>query len=237
MKITSWGRLSNVEHKVEFLNSGELLEQIASVKDTPALAYGMGRSYGDVCLNPTGYLLNTRKLDHFIHFDAKMGILECEAGVLLKEIHDLIIPQGWMLAVSPGTQLITVGGAIANDVHGKNHHIYGTFGEHIIELILVRTTGEVLTCNHIQNQDWLRATIGGIGLTGIVIKAKIQLRRISSPFLLVENKAFKGLMLIRLKNRPIPMQIDKITIDDQDKLPRFPKDQKVNFCNCSAELK
>lgn len=193
MKVASWGGLSNVEHKIEFLNSGELLEQIASKRDTSVLAYGMGRSYGDVCLNPTGYLLNTRKLDHFIQFDARTGVLECEAGVLLKEIHDLVIPQGWMLAVTPGTQLITVGGAIANDVHGKNHHIYGTFGEHIIELTLVRTTGEVLTCNYVQNQDWLRATIGGIGLTGIIIKAKIQLRRISSTFLMVENKVFKGL--------------------------------------------
>lgn len=193
MKVTSWGRLSNVEHKVEFLNSGELLEQVASAKGTSVLAYGMGRSYGDMCLNPGNYLLNTRKLDHFIHFDVKTGVLECEAGILLKEIHDLVIPQGWMLAVSPGTQLITVGGAIANDIHGKNHHIYGTFGEHIIELTLARTTGEVFTCNRNQNHDWLRATIGGIGLTGIIIKAKIQLRRISSPFLLVENKAFKGL--------------------------------------------
>ena len=193
MKVTSWGRLSNVEHKVEFLNSGDLLEQVALEKDTSVLAYGMGRSYGDVCLNPTGYLLNTKKLDHFIQFDARTGVLECEAGVLLKEIHDLVISQGWMLAVTPGTQLITVGGAIANDVHGKNHHIYGTFGEHIIELTLGRTTGEVLTCNHVKNQDWLKATIGGIGLTGIIIKAKIQLRRITSPFLLVENKAFKGM--------------------------------------------
>ena len=100
--------------------------------DGPLLAYGNGRSYGDVGLNDGGILLDARGLDRFIAFDAANGVLRCEAGVLLGEILDLVVPRGWFLPVSPGTQYVTVGGAIANDVHGKNHHRAGSFGDHEI---------------------------------------------------------------------------------------------------------
>ncbi|WP_322874248.1 FAD-binding oxidoreductase [Acinetobacter radioresistens] len=194
MQVTSWGRLSYLPHEVEFLQSvQQVSQQISTEVHNSSLAFGMGKSYGDVCLNPQGRLLLTTGLDHFISFDSQNGLLECEAGVLLNHIHEVVVPQGWMLPVSPGTQLITVGGAIANDIHGKNHHLYGTFGEHIVELKLARTDKSILLCSPNQNPELFRATIGGIGLTGIILSAKIQLRQVTSPFLAVENIAFEGL--------------------------------------------
>ena len=148
----------------------------------PLLAYGCGRSYGDVALNPGGRLLDCRALDRFIAFDHDTGVLTCEAGVTLAEILKVVCRPdadggGWFLPVSPGTRFVTVGGAIANDVHGKNHHLFGTFGEHVLSLEIARTGGRVV-CDRLSNAELLRATIGGLGLTGIILAATIQLRRV-----------------------------------------------------------
>jgi FAD/FMN-containing dehydrogenase len=146
----------------------------------------MGRSYGDVCLNPEGTLWITTGLDHFIAFDDTTGCLVCEAGVLLRDIQRLMIPRGWILPVTPGTQLVTVGGAIANDVHGKNHHVLGSFGDHIQGLTLIRTNGEIIHCGPNERPDWFAATIGGLGLTGVITQAEIRLRRVAGPWLNTE---------------------------------------------------
>src|SRR4029077_6084963 len=135
-----------------------------------------GHSYGDSCLNPGGALLVTRSLDRFIAFDRDAGLITCEAGVLLAEILQLTVPAGWFLAVVPGTSAVTVGGAIANDVHGKNHHRAGTFGCHVRELELLRSDGQRLTCSPETNADWFGATVGGLGLTGLITYAQLQLR-------------------------------------------------------------
>ena len=128
--VSSWGRLGSWEHDVTTLSDRrKVARQLKS--ERPGLAYGMGRSYGDICLNPGGVLWKTSGLDRFISFDPQSGLLVCEAGVLLRDIHQVVIPRGWMLPVTPGTQLVTVGGAIANDVHGKNHHMVGSFGCHV----------------------------------------------------------------------------------------------------------
>jgi len=124
------------------------------------LPYGNGRSYGDVCLNAGGSLLVTQGLDRFIAFDAVSGILECEAGVLLSDIIDLVLPVGWFPVVTPGTAFVTVGGAIANDVHGKNHHRAGSFGHCVLSLELLRSNGEVLRCSAVECREWFQATIG-----------------------------------------------------------------------------
>ena len=153
----------------------------------------MGRSYGDACLNPEGQLWVTRGLDRFIAFDDKTGRLVCEAGILLRDIQRLVIPRGWILPVTPGTQLITVGGAIANDVHGKNHHVMGSFGDHVQRIWLIRTDGETIDCGPELRQDWFAATVGGIGLTGVIIEAEIQLRRTSSPWLVAETLPYVNL--------------------------------------------
>lgn len=184
--VSSWGRLWQWEHDVKFLTDRR---QVASVIRTsnPGVAHGMGRSYGDVCLNPEGALWNTTGLDRFISLDEKTGRLVCEAGVLLRDIQRLVIPKGWILPVTPGTQLVTVGGAIANDVHGKNHHVLGTFGDHLQHMTLLRTDGEVIECGPQLRRDWFSATVGGLGLTGFILTAEIQLRRVSGPWVDTET--------------------------------------------------
>jgi FAD/FMN-containing dehydrogenase len=157
------------------------------------LPRGMGRSYGDVCLNPGGVLWDGCGLDRFIEFDDERGLLRCEAGVLLRDIQQLAVPRGWMLPVTPGTWFVTVGGAIANDVHGKNHHRQGSFGDHLQSLLLQRSDGEQLHCSRERNADWFAATVGGLGLTGFVSEACLQLRPVSGPMLEVETRPFDSL--------------------------------------------
>jgi FAD/FMN-containing dehydrogenase len=153
----------------------------------------MGRSYGDECLNPGGTLWETRPLDHFVSFDAATGELVCEAGVLLGDIQASFANQGWLLPVSPGTQFVTVGGAIANDVHGKNHHVRGTFGDHVKGLTLQRTDGRTIACGPQQESGWFHATVGGLGLTGVVTQATIGLQRVPGPWLETETIPFASL--------------------------------------------
>lgn len=157
------------------------------------LPHGNGRSYGDSCLNHDGALLHTRGLDRYVQFDAATGVLDCEAGVLFSEMLDLVVPQGWFLPVTPGTKFVTLGGAIANDVHGKNHHRAGTFGRHVLELELLRSDGSRRTCSPAQHPEWFSATIGGLGLTGLITRASIQLRRISGPWMSTEVHRFEDL--------------------------------------------
>lgn len=191
-RLQSWGRLSREEHNTVSLNRRELEEQIELT--APGICYGMGRSYGDSCLNPGGTAWLTRNLDRLISFDSHDGILQCESGVLLEDIQRLLLPRGWLLPVTPGTQKITVGGAIANDVHGKNHHVYGTFGETVRSLTLQRTDGSLLTCSPDgENADWFKATVGGLGLTGIIIRAELRLRPVNGPWLTAETIPYQSL--------------------------------------------
>ncbi len=157
------------------------------------LPYGNGRSYGDSCLNAGGTLLDARGLDRFIAFDADTGLLACEAGVLLADILAVFVPRGWFLPVTPGTRYVTVGGAIANDVHGKNHHAAGSFGTHVRSFELLRSDGSRRRCSASENPDWFAATIGGLGLTGVVTQAELQLRRIGGNAIRVRNQRFRGL--------------------------------------------
>jgi FAD/FMN-containing dehydrogenase len=146
----------------------------------PFLAYGMGRSYGDSCLNGGGTLLTVRSLDRFIALDETQGLLTCEAGVTLGEVLDLIVPRGFFLHVVPGTKLVTVGGAIANDVHGKNHHRAGTFGAHVDSLELLRSDGSRRICSPGENAELFAATVGGLGLTGLILSATLRLHRLGA---------------------------------------------------------
>ncbi|ALA81092.1 FAD-binding oxidoreductase [Stenotrophomonas maltophilia] len=158
-----------------------------------ALPYGNGRSYGDSCQNPGATLLDCRGLDRFIAFDPASGRLHCEAGVTLDEIIALALPQGWFLPVTPGTRHVTVGGAIGNDVHGKNHHVAGSFGHHVRSFELLRSDGERRLCRPGDADGWFGATVGGLGLTGLVTRAELQLRRVPGSSLEVENIRFCNL--------------------------------------------
>ena len=111
----------------------------------------------------------------------------------MRDIQRLMIPRGWMLPVTPGTQLVTVGGAIANDVHGKNHHRVGSFGDHVAEIRLLRTDGETIVCGPDQKPDWFAATVGGLGLTGVIIETSLQLRRVAGPWLDTETQPYQNL--------------------------------------------
>ena len=191
--VTSWGRLSAAPHDVVPLNDPRQAAGVIAAGTRAGIAHGMGRSYGDVCLNPEGVLWRATGLDHLLAFDPASGRLTCEAGVLLRDIQQLMIPRGWILPVTPGTQLITIGGAIANDVHGKNHHLLGSFGDHVQRIKLIRTTGEIIECGPDLRPEWFSATVGGLGLTGVILEAEIQLRRIAGPWLETETLPYADL--------------------------------------------
>lgn len=192
MNAESWGRYPVTESRVDRLcwRNDDCFEDT----DIHVLPRGNGRSYGDVCLNHRGVLVDTLGLDRFIRFDADSGILCCESGVLLSDILELVVPLGWFLPVTPGTQYITIGGAIANDVHGKNHHQVGTFGNFLRRFELRRSDGNRLICSVEDNADWYRATIGGLGLTGLILWAEIQLRPVTNPYIEMESIRFDNLV-------------------------------------------
>jgi len=157
----------------------------------PVLPYACGRSYGDSCLNEGGLLLDVRRLDRLIAFDEERGLLQCEAGVTLAEILALTVPRGWFLPVVPGTRWVSVGGVIANDIHGKNHHRAGTFGAHVARLELLRSTGERVRC--VPHDPLFQATVGGLGLTGLILWAEIRLKRVPGAGIMMERIRFPDL--------------------------------------------
>ncbi|WP_180013444.1 FAD-binding oxidoreductase [Acinetobacter sp. YH16031] len=190
MHLSSWGRLYQTETSVSFLDRQN--PALAFAQQRPCLIRGQGRSYGDVNLASDAQTILTDNYRYFHAFDPVAGILECESGVLLKDIQDTFIPQGWMLPVTPGTQLISVGGAIANDIHGKNHHVRGNFGHHVVSLQLLRSDLNVIQCSRQENAALFFATLGGIGLTGLILRVKIQLLPLQSDLLDVEYLNFRG---------------------------------------------
>lgn len=191
--VSSWGRLTAPMHRVVPLNCSLGAKQVIRNGPLPGLAFGKGRSYGDVCLNPDGLIWTTSGMDRFISFDEGTGRLVCETGVSIRDIQQLFIPRGWTLPVTPGTQFVTVGGAIANDIHGKNHHKHGTFGDHVLHLKLARTDGEIIECGPSLRSEWFAATVGGLGLTGIILEAELQLHRTSGPWLDTETISYASL--------------------------------------------
>jgi FAD/FMN-containing dehydrogenase len=191
-RYQSWGRYPRADHKVRKILWRSDLLPVASQGDRYLLPFGNGRSYGDSCLNDGHTLLDTRELDRLVSFDAEKGVLCCEAGTLLCDLFPLIIPKGWFVPVTPGTQFVTVGGAIANDVHGKNHHRAGTFGCHVRRFELLRSDGQRALCSPEENADWFKATIGGLGLTGVITWAEIQLRPIHGSWIDAENIHFSN---------------------------------------------
>lgn len=191
--VPSWNRLPSA-NPTRIIEIGDRFAALPDVgSETRCIAYGSGRSYGDVCLNDGGAVLRTRRLDHFIAFDRTTGRLRCEAGVQLAAILDLVVPLGWFLPVTPGTRFATVGGAVANDVHGKNHHVLGSFGHHVMALELVRSNGERIVCGPDREPEWFAATVGGLGLTGLIAWVELALIPISNPFMIMEARRFRSL--------------------------------------------
>ena len=166
-------------------------DEAPSFARRPVLPHGQGRSYGDSCLNEGGVLLATGALDRFISFDERTGVLRCEAGVTLGAILELAVPRGFFLPVLPGTKHVSVGGAIANDIHGKNHHRSGTFGRHVRRLELMRSDGPRRELG--PGDELFAATVGGLGLTGLINWAELQLRRVPGPCIRTEAVPFRSL--------------------------------------------
>lgn len=158
-----------------------------------AIARGQGASYSDAALNENGQVVLTERLNRFIDFDAEQGVLTAEAGATLAEILDFIVPQGWFLPVTPGTQYVSLGGCVAADVHGKNHHRVGSFGQHVISFELIKADGSSMHCSLRENTDVFWATIGGMGLTGIIGAVSLKLMPITTSYMLTTHYVTKDL--------------------------------------------
>jgi FAD/FMN-containing dehydrogenase len=185
----SWGRIAPVFARAAQAVWRDALPAIEGER----LAYGLGRSYGDSCLLGGGTMIETRGLDRLISFDSDTGLLAAEAGLSLDALLRFSVPRGWFLPVTPGTRYVTLGGAIANDIHGKNHHRAGTFGRHVKRLTLHRSDGRVLELSPEENPSLFAATIGGLGLTGLISVVILQLVPIQTAFIDAELIPFTSL--------------------------------------------
>ncbi len=190
MKLSGWGRYPQIDRTplrpahtpaVQSIIAAQVNPNPGSTNLPGLVARGLGRSYGDSAL--ANSLLTTQNLDHFLSFDEDSGVLNCAAGVSFAEILKVFVPKGWFLPVTPGTQFVTVGGAIASDVHGKNHHLDGSFSAHLISLKLMIASGEILECSNSQHRELFLATCGGMGLTGIILEASFQMLAIESAYI------------------------------------------------------
>ncbi|UTX48342.1 FAD-binding oxidoreductase [Chryseobacterium sp. MA9] len=183
-KVTNWGNFPVVEKEMRSEDSFKKIKEFV-LNHNEIIARGNGRCYGDASLGES--IFSTKKLNKFINFDRLNGVIECESGVLLSDVLEIAVPQGYFLYVTPGTKFISVGGAIASDVHGKNHHAEGCFSEYVIEFKLMTESGEIITCSREENSEKFWATIGGMGLTGIILTAKFKLKNIESAYIRQES--------------------------------------------------
>jgi len=176
-EVNSWGNYPKHNSKYNDFD----IDNKSSLFRGKTIPYGNGRSYGDSCLSEN--IIGFKKWNHFLSFNKNSGLLKIQSGVLLSEIIEVIIPNGWFLKVNPGTKLITVGGAIASDIHGKNHHIEGCFSECVNWFSLLLPSGKTLKCSREENQEMFNSTCGGMGLTGYIIDVEIQLKSINSIYI------------------------------------------------------
>jgi decaprenylphospho-beta-D-ribofuranose 2-oxidase len=160
-------------------------EDLRALTRGQPLSRGLGRSYGDSSLPAAGDLevASTTLADRILSFDERTGLMRAEAGLSLREIYRLFLPRGWFTPVTPGTQFVTLGGMVAADVHGKNHHVDGCFGAHVTELLLRVADGRLVTCSPTVEAELFRATVGGMGLTGHILEVVFRLVRVPSPWL------------------------------------------------------
>lgn len=190
--LSGWGRYPVTECNLQ------RPEKIATVTNilqntNSSLARGMGRSYGDASANTQGMTILMERLNRMLAFDFNRGVLKCEGGVTLKEITEVFVSRGWFLGVTPGTKFVTVGGAIAFDVHGKNHHQDGSFCNFVSSFNLMVASGEIITCTREENRDIFWATVGGMGLTGVILEAELQLIPIETAYINNHNLKAKNL--------------------------------------------
>lgn len=183
-KISNWGNYPKV--KVEF-HEFEDIETLRALlaRSKEVIPRGNGRCYGDSALAPQ--VISSLRYNKFLSFDDQQGIIRCQAGVLLSEILDVIVPRGWFLGATPGTKLITVGGAIASNVHGKSQHKTGNFSDRVIDLEIMLGDGAIVPCSPDKNADLFWSTCGGMGLTGYILNARLRLIPIETAYIRQES--------------------------------------------------
>lgn len=191
MQLSNWGQYPRVETTLNHFRSDEEASRL-SVSSSSHIARGLGRCYGDSALNSRSVLSSTC-CDHLIDFDEATGILVCEAGVSLKTILRVFVPRGWFLPVTPGTRMVTVGGAVASDVHGKNHHVAGTFCRHVHWIEVLTGTGDIVRCSGTEHPGLFHATCGGQGLTGIILRAAFRLIPVTTAYIRQETVKTRNL--------------------------------------------
>ena len=185
--LSGWGRFPVETCRIFRPEKRASLAAILASGEEPSfIARGLGRSYGDAALNRGGGVICFERLNRLIAFDPKTGVLECEAGVTFAEILDCFLPRGYFLPVTPGTKFVTLGGAIAHDVHGKNHHRAGTISNFVLDFRLQTPQGDVMTCSPRENPDVFWATVGGAGLTGFLLSARLRLQRVETAYVIVD---------------------------------------------------
>lgn len=188
--IANWGNYPVM--KCNFFEP-KFIEDLKKIlmSDASAIARGNGRCYGDSALSKN--IISTRALNKILALDELSGIITCQAGILLSEILEVIVPKGFFLPVTPGTKFITVGGAIASDIHGKNHHSEGCFSQHVLAMKVALANGQIIECDKENNYDLFAATSGGMGLTGIIIEVTFKLKKITSSFIKQESIKAKNI--------------------------------------------
>lgn len=184
--IANWGNYPRVEAEER---SFSFLEQLTeSIDKEDWICRGNGRCYGDASLAP--HVVSTLKFDKVLAFNKVLGVFETQSGITLDKVLEIIVPHGWFLPVTPGTKYITIGGAVASDVHGKNHHVDGSFSNHILEMDVMLSDGKIITCSALQNSDLFWATCGGMGLTGVITRVRFSLKKIETAF--IKQKQIKA---------------------------------------------
>jgi decaprenylphospho-beta-D-ribofuranose 2-oxidase len=184
MEITGWGRYPRGRSKVV---RPERMDEAVPPAEGRMIARGQGRSYGNAAMSADGLVMLTERLNRLLAFDEETGVLAAEAGTTIAEVLQIFVPRGWFPAVTPGTKFVSLGGCVAADVHGKNHHRDGTLGNHVTEIELTLADGERRRCSPQQNKELFWATVGGMGLTGIITEVSLQLIPIESAYLVVQH--------------------------------------------------
>ncbi len=190
MQISGWSRCPTIEARVFSCFSYEDVKACLS-EEGSMIVHALGRSYGDCSLAPR--VIHTPPMSRIIDFDRQKGVVRCQAGLSIAELVETILPHGWFPAVTPGTSHVTIGGAIASDVHGKNHHVAGSFSTYVESIELMTADGRVCRCSPRENSDLFRATCGGMGLTGVIVAATLRLKRVKSGQIITERVRARNL--------------------------------------------
>jgi decaprenylphospho-beta-D-ribofuranose 2-oxidase len=187
-RLSGWGRLSRPAREI-------VSEDVDSLTEGAVLSRGLGRSYGDSAVPPPSHpvVATTRLADRLLAFDPVTGVLRAESGTSIEALNRVLLPRGFFVPVTPGTQFVTLGGAVAADVHGKNHHRDGCFGEHVLSLRMRIADGRVLTCGPTENEELFWATVGGMGLTGHILDVELRMRRVPSSWIRQETRRVRDI--------------------------------------------